>query len=144
MRILGIDHGDQHIGIAISDPLGFTAQPVTVLQKRANLQEDMLALKAVMDTYEQKVTEIVIGLPKTLAGKVGFQALKVIEYVGALKTSFPEIKVTTWDERFTSAAAEKNLISMGMGRKDRKKVIDKSAATYILQSYLDRKGYEKI
>lgn len=137
MRVLGIDYGDKRIGIAISDPLGLTAQGVTVMEKRKSFNEDIEELNNIIEKYGG-VDEIVVGLPKTLMGKIGKQAEKVLEFVEALKKNM-ECEITTWDERFTSIEAEKAMISAGLSREKRKKVIDKSAATYILQSYLDSK-----
>jgi putative Holliday junction resolvase len=137
MRILGIDYGDKRIGVAISDPLGLTAQAVAVIGKGEDFKQDINELKKIIKKYEG-VDEIIVGLPKTMAGEIGKQAQKVLEFVGALKGSF-KININTWDERLTTVEAEKTLISAGLSREKRKKVIDKSAATYILQSYLDRK-----
>lgn len=137
MRILGIDYGDKRIGIAISDPLGLTAQGVTVIEKKKTFDKDMEELNKIIEGYSG-VDEIVVGLPKTLMGKVGKQAEKVLEFVEALKKNM-KCKITTWDERFTSIEAEKAMISAGLSREKRKKLIDKSAAAYILQSYLDSK-----
>ncbi|MFH1361447.1 MAG: Holliday junction resolvase RuvX [bacterium] len=132
MRILAIDHGQARLGIAISDPLQITAQPVATLQNDENLIPN---LKKIIDDYGS-VTEIVVGLPKSLKGGLGPQAEKVQAFVAELEKNF-EIKVVTWDERLTTVAAERDLISAGLSRKKRKKVIDKSAAAYILRNYLD-------
>ena len=137
MRILGIDFGDKRIGLAISDPLGFTAQAVAVIGKGESFEKDIQELKKIIKKYEG-VDEIVVGLPITMSGEIGKQAQKVLEFVEALKGSF-KININTWDERLTSVVAEKTLISAGLSREKRKKVIDKSAATFILQSYLDNK-----
>ena len=137
MRILGIDFGEKRIGIAVSDPLGLTAQAVAVIGKGESFEQDIKELKKIIKKYGG-VDEIVVGLPKTMAGEIGKQAQKVLEFVEALKISF-KINIRTWDERLTTVEAEKTLISAGLSREKRKKVIDKSAATYILQSYLDSK-----
>lgn len=137
MRILGIDYGDKRIGIAISDPLGLTGQPVAVIGKRATHEEDIQEINQIIKQYEG-VDEIVVGLPKTTAGEIGEQAKKVQVFIEALKSKF-KIKITPWDERFSTAAAERMLISAGLSREKRKKVIDKSAASLILQGYLDSK-----
>ncbi len=137
MRMLGIDFGEKRIGVAISDPLGFTAQAVAVIGKGESFDMDINELKKIIKKYEG-VNEIVVGLPKTMAGEIGVQARKVLEFVEALKNNF-KININTWDERLTTVEAEKTLISAGLSREKRKKVIDKSAATYILQSYLESK-----
>jgi len=137
MRIIGIDYGDKRIGIAISDPLGFTAQGVAVIGKGESYDEDIKELKKIIKKYEG-VDEILIGLPKTMAGQIGVQAEKVLKFQEALKAAF-KIPINTWDERLTTVQAERTLIEAGLSGKKRRKVVDKSAAAYILQSYLDSK-----
>lgn len=137
MRILGIDYGDKRIGIGVSDPLGITAQPVAVIGKRATFEEDIQEINQIIKQYEG-VEEIVVGLPKTMRGELGVQAQKVQAFIDALKAKF-KIRITPWDERFSSVVAERAMISAGLSREKRKKVIDKSAASLILQSYLDSK-----
>jgi len=137
MRILGIDYGDKRMGIAVSDPLGVTAQAVAVIGKGKDFETDIKELKKIIKKYDG-VDEIIVGLPKTMKGQIGEQARKVLDFVGALRNNF-KINVGTWDERLTTVEAEKTLISAGLSREKRKKVIDRSAATYILQSYLDSK-----
>jgi putative Holliday junction resolvase len=137
MRILGIDYGDKRIGIGVSDPLGITAQPIAVIGKRATFEEDIQEINQIIKQYEG-VEEIVVGMPKTTRGEIGEQAKKVQAFIEFLKSNF-KIPITAWDERFTSAVAERMLISAGLSREKRKKVIDKSAASLILQSYLDSK-----
>ena len=137
MRILGIDYGAKKIGVAISDPLGITAQGVAVIGKGETFEDDIRELKRIIKKYDG-VDEIVVGLPKTLRNEIGSQAKLVLEFVEALRKKF-KINIVTWDERLTSVEAEKMLISAGLSQQKRKKVIDKSAATFILQSYLDSK-----
>ena len=137
MRIIGIDYGDKRIGIAISDPLGFTAQGVAVVGKGVTFDEDIKELKKIIKKYEG-VDEILIGLPKTMAGQIGIQAEKVLKFQEALKSAF-KIPINTWDERLTTVQAERTLMEAGLSGKKRRKIVDKSAAAYILQSYLDSK-----
>jgi putative Holliday junction resolvase len=133
MRILGIDYGEKRIGIAISDPLGITAQPLEVIDSA----KDVGGIRGILKEYEG-VGLIVVGLPKTLKGEVGIAAQKVLEFVERVRAEVG-IDVTTLDERLTTAAAEKTMISAGLSRAKRKKVIDKSAAAIMLQNYLDTK-----
>jgi putative Holliday junction resolvase len=130
MRVLGIDFGEKRIGLAISDGLGITAQPLAVV---SNIQ----GIKQVLAERDD-VHKIVVGLPKNLKGEIGPQAQKTLVFVEELKkeTGLP---VLTWDERFSTGQAEKVLIEAGLSRKKRKSVVDKSAAALILQSYLDAK-----
>ncbi len=138
MRKLGLDYGEKRIGVAVSDPLGITAQPVEVLENG-----DIEGLLRIIRDYEsldsvrdEGIEEIVVGLPKTLKGEIGISAQKVLEFVEIIKKEV-NIPIVTWDERMTTAAAEKNLIAAGLSRGKRKKVIDKMAAMFILQGYLD-------
>lgn len=137
LRTLGIDYGEKRIGVAISDPLGITAQGVAVFGKGKTYAEDIKEIKKIIKQYEG-IDEIVVGLPKTLKGEIGPSAQKVLEFVEALKKAF-KIAINTWDERLTTAQAEKTLQAMGLNSKKRRSVIDKSAAAYILQSYMDYK-----
>lgn len=134
MRIVALDCGEKRIGVAISDPLKITAQGIGVIEKSDTFEKDIAALKKLLNAYSG-IEEIVVGLPKTLKGEIGLSAQRVLEFVAALKPAF-NIKVSTWDERMTTAAATKSLIEMGLSRKQRKQVIDKTAASMILQSYL--------
>ncbi len=135
MRIIGIDFGDKRIGIAISDPLGIIAQGVAVIGKGATFAEDVKELKKIMKKYES-INEIVVGLPKTMSGEIGIAAEKVLKFVEALKTAF-RIPIVTWDERLTTVQAQRALTEAGLSSKKQRKVIDKSAAFFILQNYLD-------
>jgi len=128
MRIVGIDFGEKRIGVAVSDPLGITAQGIGVVP-------DILELKKLLSQYET-LDEIIVGLPKTLRGEMGIQAEKVLAFVEELKQHF-NVLIKTQDERLTTSQAEKMLISAGLSRQNRRKVIDKSAAVLILQNYLD-------
>ncbi len=135
MRIIGIDFGDKRIGIAISDPLGIIAQGVAVIGKGATFAEDVKELKKIMKKYES-INEIVVGLPKTMSGEIGIAAEKVLKFVEALKTAF-RIPIVTWDERLTTAQAERELVGDGVRRSRRRKVIDSLAAVLILQSWME-------
>lgn len=135
MRILGIDFGSKRIGVAVSDPLGITAQGVAVLGKGETFEQDIRELKRIVKKYDG-IDEIVVGLPKTMSGEIGPAAKVVQDFIEALKKEF-KLKIVAWDERLTTVEAERTLISIGLSREKRKKMIDKSAAAYILQSYLD-------
>jgi len=137
MRILAIDYGDKRMGVAISDPLGLTAQGVAVIGKGETFEEDVKELKKIIKRFEG-VDEIIVGLPKTLSGEIGIQAEKVLKFVEQLKAVF-KIPINTWDERLTTVQAERTLAEAGLSSRKRRAVVDKSAATYILQSYMDSK-----
>jgi putative Holliday junction resolvase len=133
MRILGLDIGDRTIGIAISDPLGFTAQGITTI-RRKNITIDMDELLKICKEYS--VETIVAGLPKNMNGTVGPQSEKVLAFCEILKEKI-DIPIKMWDERLTTVAAHKAMLEADLSRAKRKKLVDKVAATYILQGYLD-------
>ncbi|HBJ2620531.1 TPA: Holliday junction resolvase RuvX [Clostridium botulinum] len=134
MRILGLDLGKKTIGVAISDPLGFTAQGITTI-RRANKEKDMEELRKICNEY--KVETIVIGLPKNMNGTIGPSGEIAME-MGKLVEEALNIKVEFWDERLTTVAAHKAMLEADLSRSKRKKIVDKVASTYILQGYLDR------
>lgn len=134
MRILGLDVGDRTIGVAISDPLGFTAQGITTI-RRKSLQYDIDELKKICEEYS--VENILVGLPKNMNGTVGPQGEKVLEFCEQLKEQI-KLPLEMWDERLTTVAAHKAMLEADLSRAKRKKIVDKMAATYILQGYLDR------
>jgi len=133
LRIMGLDVGDKTIGVAVSDPLGWTAQGLETI-RRTNPEEDIEKLKKLIS--EHQVNKMVLGLPKNMDGSTGSQGEKVIEFAGYLKDK-TSVDVVLWDERLTTVAAEKFLIKADVSRAKRKKVIDKLAAAYILQGYLN-------
>ncbi len=133
MRILGLDVGDARIGVAVSDPLEVIAQPLASV-KRISVRRDVESIKRLVE--ENEAGKIVVGVPKTLDDEVGIQAQKVLDFVESLGKAL-EIPIVLWDERLTTAEAERALIEADMSRRKRKKVIDKVAAVLILQGYLD-------
>lgn len=135
MRCLGLDVGTKTIGIALSDALGMAAHPLLVLP-RAGTKLDVAAVEALVDEHE--VVAVVVGLPLELSGKVGHRARRVQVLINALSEKFAgRVPVHEWDERFSTSAVERVLIDADMSRAKRKKVIDKQAAAYILQGWLD-------
>ncbi len=135
-RILGLDIGDKTIGVAVSDLLHLTAQGITTI-KRVGKKKDLLELEKIINEYDVKT--IVVGLPKNMNGTIGPQGEKTIDFAEKIKNKF-QIDLVYEDERLTTVAAEKVLIEGDMRREKRKSVIDKVAAVFILQTYLDRKG----
>ena len=136
MRILGLDVGDVRIGVAVSDPMKIIAQGLDSI-KRVGPKTDVETIKRLVDQYEAE--ELVVGLPKTLAGEIGIQAQKVLDFTELVRSAV-EIPIIMWDERMTTIAATRSLIEADMSRKKRKTVVDKVAATLILQGYLDSRG----
>ncbi|MCR3759255.1 Holliday junction resolvase RuvX [Clostridium felsineum] len=133
MRILGIDVGNKTIGVAVSDPLGYTAQGITTI-RRKNEEQDIKDLKEICQKYE--VDTIVCGLPKNMNGTIGFQSEKVLQFCEVIKENI-DLPIKMWDERLTTVAANRAMLEADLSRKKRKKLVDKIAATYILQGYLD-------
>lgn len=135
MRILGLDYGAKTVGVAVCDPLGLTAQGVeTITRKEENkLRKTLARIESLIKEYG--VETIVLGYPKNMDDTIGERARKTEEFRDMLirRTGLP---VVLWDERLTTIEANEILIESGVRREDRKKVIDKIAATLILQSYL--------
>ena len=135
MRILGLDYGSKTVGAAISDPLGITAQGVeTIWRKQENhLRQTLARIEELVSEYH--VEKIVLGYPKNMNNTIGERAQKSLEFKEMLERR-TGLEVIMWDERLTTIEANEILIESGVRREDRKKVIDKIAATLILQSYL--------
>ncbi|MCK6508926.1 Holliday junction resolvase RuvX [Myxococcota bacterium] len=134
MRYMGLDVGSKTIGVAVSDPSGWLAQGITTIQ-RTTLSRDFSALSALIQEYN--VGCIVVGMPYTMDGYVGPQAVWVQGFVERLQAHLPEMPIKTWDERLSTYAAEQPLLEAKMQRHKRKAVIDKLAASLILQGFLD-------
>ena len=136
MRILALDHGTKRIGVAISDELKMIAQPVEFIPAEpfaafiGRLKELLL---------EKQVELILVGMPRNMNGSYGPAALKVEQFVAALKTA-ATVPIKTWDERLTSAQANRFLIQDNVRRDKRKEKVDQMAAAILLQSYLDSLG----
>lgn len=133
MRIMGLDLGDKTIGVAVSDSLGWTAQALETI-KRKDIEADTERIRELI--REWGVGKIVVGLPKNMNSTIGPQGEKAIEFAKALEEA-TGLEVVLWDERLSTVAAERMLIEGQVGRKKRKRVIDKVAASIILQGYLD-------
>ncbi|MBP2652980.1 MAG: Holliday junction resolvase [Firmicutes bacterium] len=137
MRILALDVGDKTIGVALSDELLLTAQGLEVI-KRTSLDRDVVRLNQIVSDYA--VSVIVIGLPKNMNGTIGPRGESIKEFAAQMADEFPELQIKLWDERLSTVAAERSLIAADVSRAKRKKVIDKMAAVFILQGYLDSLG----
>jgi len=133
MRIMGLDIGSKTIGVALSDPMGWTAQGLEVI-RRKKPEADLERLGQIIAEYG--VEKIVAGLPKNMDGTLGHQAGQVLEFIEQTQSAL-SVPVLTWDERLSTVAAEKLLLAADVSRAKRKKVIDKMAAVFILQGYLD-------
>ena len=132
-RIMGLDVGSHTIGVAVSDLLGFTAQGVEVIRRTTEATDfDRLAFLV----KEYLVSSFVVGLPKNMNNSIGTQGEFSLDFARKLEERF-HLPVILWDERLTTRSAEQFLIMANVQRKKRKQVIDKLAASLILQSYLD-------
>lgn len=136
MRIMGLDYGSKTVGVAISDALGLTAQGIeTITRKEENkLRKTCARIEALIEEYE--VDKIVLGLPKHMNNDLGDRAEQSLAFGEMLKRR-TGLEVIMWDERLTTVEAERTLIESKVRREDRKKYIDKIAAVFILQGYLD-------
>lgn len=135
-RILAIDYGSRRMGLAVSDPLGITAQGLETLERR-NKRSDFARLEKLVREY--KVQEIVLGNPLRMSGEAGTQAQKVAEFADELRQRF-QIPVHLWDERLTSAEANRILREAELSIQKRAHAVDRMAATLILQSFLQARS----
>ena len=139
MRVMACDYGSKTIGIAVSDPFGWTAQGVEIIRRQ---EEEALAasierIKELIAEYG--VEKIVVGLPKNMNNTSGERVEKTLEFIEKLKKKI-SLPVVTWDERLSTVGAERGLLEADLSRAKRKKVIDKMAAACFLQGYLDAGG----
>lgn len=144
MRIMGLDVGDRTIGVAISDSMLITAQGKETIF-RQSLKQDIDRLVDLINEYE--VTKIVAGMPYNMNGSIGPQGEKTKQFMDKLEKKLTysdrikgKIELFFWDERMTTLSATRMLIEADMRRDKRKEVVDKLAATLILQGFLDRHG----
>lgn len=136
MRIMGLDFGSKTVGVAVSDPLLITAQGIEIIRRKDEnkLRQTLARIEELIVEYE--VGEIVLGLPKNMNDTLGVRAELSLEFKEKLerRTGLP---VTMWDERLTTVAADKTMMEAGIRREHRKEYVDKIAAVFILQGYLD-------
>jgi len=132
MRLLGIDHGDSRIGLSISDELASFAHPYRTLQRDKRVFHEIRQI-----VERERITGIVIGLPKNMDGTLGQSAAKAKAFGGGLALLIPAIHILFWDERLTTVEAQRALHAAGKNAKQSKKMIDQVAAQILLQSYLD-------
>jgi putative Holliday junction resolvase len=136
VRILALDHGTKRIGVAVSDEMKIIAQPLEYILAEP-FADFLTRLTEIL--RDKEVEMILIGMPRNMDGSYGPAALKVQEFVAALKGAVT-VPIQTWDERLTSAQANKFLIQTNVRRDQRKEKVDKTAAAILLQSYLDSRG----
>lgn len=136
MRIMGLDLGSKTVGVAISDPMLITAQGIEIIRRKDEnkLRQTLARIEALIVEYE--VERIVLGLPKNMNGTLGERAELSLAFQEKLerRTGLP---VVMWDERLTTVAADRAMMEAGIRREDRRDHVDKIAACFILQGYLD-------
>ena len=139
MRIMGLDYGTKTVGVAISDALKITAQGIETIQRKEEnkLRKTCARIEQLIKEYE--VEKIVLGFPKHMNNDVGERAEKSLEFKAMLERR-TGLEVDLWDERLTTVSAERVLMESGVRREERKRYIDKIAAVFILQGYLDSVG----
>ena len=135
-RLICFDVGERRIGIAVSDMLGITAQPVETYHRTGNLEKDYEYLASIIK--EQEAVKLVVGLPKNMNNSLGFKAEEIQNFIEEFKSYLPEQFPIDWiDERLTTVQAENVLLEANVSRKKRKKFVDKIAAVFMLQTYMD-------
>jgi putative Holliday junction resolvase len=133
MRVLGLDVGRRRVGVAVSDPTGLIASPLTVVEVRGIKD----AVRRVLEICrEQQAERVIVGLPVTLGGELGPQAQEVLEFVEALRRESP-VPVETWDERLSTVGATRLLRAGGHDTRSMRGRVDAAAAAFMLQGYLD-------
>lgn len=141
MRIMGLDYGSKTVGVAISDPLGITAQGIEIIrrEKETKLRQTLARIETLIKEYE--VESIVLGFPKNMNNTIGDRAEKSLAFKEMLEKR-TGLSVVMWDERLTTVEANRTLMEGNVRREDRSKYVDMLAAVYILQGYLDSRSFK--
>ena len=136
MRILGLDYGTKTVGVALSDELGITAQPIMTIERKSEnkLRKTLAQIEELIDAYE--VSFVVLGYPKNMNNSEGQRVESTMEFKEHIERR-TGLEVKLWDERLTTIESERILMEAGVRREHRKDYIDKMAAAIILQSYMD-------
>lgn len=136
MRVLGLDYGSKTVGVAVSDPLGLTAQGVEIIRRKSEnkMRQTLARIEELIKEYQ--VEKIVLGLPKNMNNTLGDRAEKSLELKVTLERR-TGLDVVMWDERLTTVSANRVLMESGVRRENRKDYVDEIAAIFILQNYLD-------
>ena len=134
MRILGLDYGSKTVGVAISDPLGITAQGVETIWRKQENHQTLARIEELVSEYH--VEKIVLGYPKNMNNTIGERAQKSLEFKEMLERR-TGLEVIMWDERLTTVEANRTLMEASVRRENRKQYLDQLAAVFILQGYLD-------
>lgn len=146
MRVLGLDYGTKTVGVAVSDPLEITAQPLETIERKSagKLRQTLARIEAIIEEYgaagqQEKIEKIVLGYPKNMNNTEGDRCEATVSFKNDLERR-TGLEVVLWDERLTTVEVERILMDSGVRRENRKTYIDKMAAAVILQNYLDSKS----
>lgn len=146
MRVLGLDYGTKTVGVAVSDPLEITAQPLETIERKSagKLRQTLARIEAIIEEYgaagqQEKIEKIVLGYPKNMNNTEGDRCEATVSFKNDLERR-TGLEVVLWDERLTTVEAERILMDSGVRRENRKTYIDEMAAAVILQNYLDSKS----
>lgn len=140
MRILGIDYGDSRIGIAVSDPMGWTAQGLETVKSKDGVKKALTRIIEIINEYEVK--DIVVGYPLNMNGTKGPRTERTEEFIKKLLV-FGEFNIIKWDERLTTVSAHRAMNELGVKASNKKNIVDTMSAVFILQGYLDRQANSK-
>ncbi|MBR1539623.1 MAG: Holliday junction resolvase RuvX [Clostridia bacterium] len=134
MRILGIDYGEARVGLAITDPLGITAQGLETVDFKGN---DKFLLKRLDEIFEQyEVDTIVVGMPYNMNGSSSFRVEATEKFIHKLKCKYNKMKIVTMDERLTTVEAHRTMNMLGINKSKKKMIVDTISAVYILEKYM--------
>ncbi len=137
MRILGIDYGDSRIGVAVSDPMGWTAQGLETVKSKESLKKAIARILEIIKQYDIK--DIVIGYPLNMNGTAGPRTEKTEAFIKKL-LELDDFNIVKWDERLTTVSAHRTMNELGVKASNKKNIVDTMSAVLILQGYLDRKS----
>lgn len=140
MRTLGIDYGDSRVGLAITDPLGITAQGLETVEAKGNDKIVLRKLDEIFEKYE--VDTIVVGMPYNMNGSSSFRVEATEKFIHKLKCKYNQMKIVTMDERLTTVEAHRTMNMLGIDKNKKKMIVDTISAVYILEKYMNSK--EKI
>ncbi len=140
MRILGIDYGDARVGLAITDPLGYTAQGLETVAYNGNDKMLLRRLDEIMSEYE--IDTIVVGMPYNMDGTKTARAEVTEKFIHKLKCKYNKIKIETMDERLTTVAAHKTMNFLDVNKHKKRGIVDTISAVYILEMYMNKKKEE--
>lgn len=137
MRILGIDYGDARIGVAVSDPMGWTAQGLETIKSKESMKKAIERILEIIKQYEIK--DIVIGYPLNMNGTAGPRTERTEAFIKKLQ-DLGDFNIVKWDERLTTVSAHRAMNELGIKASNKKNIVDTMSAVFILQGYLDRKS----